>query len=370
MTLAESPVPPLSAAAGRVAVGGLRLANPLLLAPLAGVTIPALRLLYSKLGAGAVHTEMISCAGLLASEKMPRRRKKFDEEGHELVSRGSKTDQMLSVLEGEAPVIAQFFAGDADIMARGAEYALGAQSRIVALGINMACPMPKVLKKGAGSKLLERPEIAFEMVRRLVALGLPVWPKIRKCPPSLPLTTEAFCEGLLEAGAATVTVHGRTPAQRYTGEADVSLLPRLATLFPGKVCASGDVFSSERAAEYLNGGCAAVMLARGAIADPFLFPRTLAFLGYEVHNKYRNPSPDFQRSLLLDFGEDVCAGSGPRIAVLMVKRLLSGMFKGLPGIGELRRAAAHILSWKELRGMLETCEVYFERREEHSGCAS
>ena len=370
MTLDELPVPPPSVAAHPVEIGGLRLANPLLLAPLAGVTIPALRLLYSKLGAGAVHTEMISCAGLLGSERQSRKRNNTGDEGYEIVSPGSKTERMLAVLEGESPVIAQLFAGDAETMARGAECALEVQSKIVALGINMACPMPKVLKKGAGSKLLERPEVAFDMVRRLVPLGLPVWPKIRKCPPTLPLTTEAFCEGLLEAGAATVTVHGRTPAQRYTGEADVSLLPRLATLFPGKVCASGDVFSPERAAEYLNGGCAAVMLARGAIADPFLFPRTLAFLGYEVHNKYRNPSPDFQLSLLLDFGENVCAGSGPRIAVLMVKRLLSGMFKGLPGIGELRRAAAHILSWKELRGILETCEVYFERREEHSGCAS
>lgn len=356
--------------ADQIEIGGLRLANPLLLAPLAGVTIPALRLFYSQLGAGAVHTEMISCAGLLASETMPQRRKKSGEEGHERGSYGSKTDRMLSILEGEAPVIAQLFAGDADTMTRGAEYALGAQSKIAALGINMACPMPKVLKKGAGSKLLERPEIAFEMVRRLVGFGLPVWPKIRKCPPSLPLTTEAFCEGLLEAGAATVTVHGRTPAQRYAGEADVPLLLRLSALFPGNVCASGDMFSPERASEYLNGGCVAVMLARGAIADPFLFPRTLVFLGYEVHNKYRNPSPDFQRSLLLDFGENLCAESGPRIAVLMVKRLLSGMFKGLPGIGELRRAAAHILSWKELRGILEMCEVYFERREKQSGCAS
>ncbi len=366
----DVPVSPASLFAPPLEVGGLSLKNPLLLAPLAGVTIPSLRLFFSKLGAGAVHTEMISCAGLLASEKGPRRRGKARTESDEPLRARTKTERMLSVLEGEAPVIAQFFAGDTEILARGAAYALSSQRKIVALGINMACPMPKVLKKGAGSKLLERPDVAFDMVRRLVALGLPVWPKIRKCSPSLPLSTETFCEGLLEAGAATVTVHGRTPAQRYAGEADTGLLPRLASLFPGRICASGDVFSPERAAEYLNGGCVAVMLARGAIADPFLFPRTLAFIGYEVHNKYRNPSPDFQLSLLLDFGENVFAESGPRIAVLMVKRLLSGMFKGLPGIGELRRAAAHILSWKELRGILETREVYFERREEHSGCAS
>ncbi len=123
MTLDELPVPPLSVAHHPIEIGGLRLANPLLLAPLAGVTIPALRLLYSKLGAGAVHTEMISCAGLLASEKKPRRKKKPGEEEYEIFSRGSKTERMLAVLEGESPVIAQLFSGDAETMTRGAEYA-------------------------------------------------------------------------------------------------------------------------------------------------------------------------------------------------------------------------------------------------------
>jgi len=331
-------------------IGGVSLSNPLLLAPLAGVTIPPVRLFFSGLGAGAVHTEMISCAGLLRNQ--------------------NKSERMLSVLGGEAPVVVQLFSGDAETLVKGAERVVSLMHKPAAISINMACPMPKVLKKGAGARLLERPEIAFDMVRKLSSFGLPVWPKIRKCPSAFPLDTGAFCEGLFEAGAKMIAVHGRTPSQRYAGEADVSLPIALAGRFPGKICASGDVFTPERSAEYLGGGCAAVLLARGAVADPFLFPRTLAFLGYDVHNIYRNPSPDFQVSLLLDFGESVCAESGPRIAVLMVKRLLSGMFKGIPGIGELRRAAAHLLSWTDLRGILEKCEVYFERREEHSGYAS
>ena len=343
--------------ARRLSIGGLSLANPILLAPLAGVTIPSLRLLFTRLGAGATHTEMISCAGLLAAA------------GARRGSATSKTERMLSLLAGEAPVVLQLFAGDADTLVSGAVLALEEQRAFSALGINMACPMPKVLKKGAGSRLLDRPEIAFEMVRRLVGLGLPVWPKIRKCPPSAPLSTEAFCEGLLQAGAATVTVHGRTPAQRYEGEADASLPVRLAELFPDRICASGDVFSTERAAEYLDGGCAAVMLARGAIADPFLLPRTLAHMGFGVSEELLNPSLELQLAMLIDFGDSVCSEAGPRIASLMVKRLLSGLFKGQPGVGALRRAAATLLSWYDLRNMIKDCGGYFERREFYSGCA-
>jgi len=326
----------------KFSIGGLLLDNPVLLAPLAGVTIPSLRLLFSRLGAGAVHTEMISCAGLLALERGQQR---------------ARTGRMLSILDGEAPVIAQFFAGDAETLSAGVEVALRQQRGFAAVGINMACPMPKVLKKGAGSMLLERPGIAFEMVARLASLGLPVWPKIRKCPSTSPLSTESFCEGLLRSGAASVTVHGRTPAQRYEGSADASLPVRLAALFPGRICASGDIFTTERSAEYVEGGCVAVMLARGVIADPFLLPRTLAHLGLDTSPELLDPAPDRQTALLLEFGDSVCAEAGQRIAALMVKRLLSGMFRGQPGVGALRRTAAEVLSWEELRAMLEERET-------------
>lgn len=323
-------------------VGGLRLANRLLLAPLAGVTIPPLRLLYARLGAGAVHTEMVSCSGLLISN--------------------SKTASMTRVLPGEAPVVLQLFAGDADTLAAGAESALSAQP-FPALGINMACPMPKVLKRGAGSRLLSHPDVAFRMVRALTPFGRPVWPKIRKCPEGAPLTTEAFAEGLLDAGAAMVWIHGRTPAQRYGGVADVEAVRSLARRFGGRVGASGDVLSPGRAKEYLDMGCGAVLLARGAIADPFLFPKTLAFLGFDVHNTYRNPTPRLQATLLLQFGDEVNALCGPKQAVLFMKRLLSGLFRGERGIGEMRRTVALIRSWPELRERVACWDEYFERGE-------
>lgn len=328
--------------------GGLVLDSPLMLAPLAGVTIPPVRLFYSRLGASATHTEMISCAGLLRANR--------------------KTAGMLQVLPGEGPVIVQLFAGDPETLLKGAEIALAEGTSFRAVGINMACPMPKVLKKGAGARLLEDPGTAFAMVRALVRLGFPVWPKIRKCPPGYPLSTGDFCRGLLDAGASLVCIHGRTPAQRYAGEADREIVVRMAEMFPGKICASGDVYSSEDASFYLDGGCSSVLLARGAVADPFLFARILAFLGYDVHNIYGNPSPDFQILLLLDFGDSVSDLCGHRMAALFAKRILAGLFRGMPGVGGLRRAAASVSTWTDLRGIIEQSGEYFERREEYSGC--
>lgn len=330
-----------------VDVGGLTLESPLLLAPLAGITIPALRLFYSGLGAAAVHTEMISSTGLLRGNK--------------------KTGQMLTVLPGEAPAVVQFFAGDSDSLRRSAEEVLPG-SPFRAIGINMACPMPKVLKKGSGSRLLERPDLAFEMVAAVADLGFPVWPKVRKCPPGYPLTTAEFCKGLLDAGASLVCLHGRTPGQRYAGVADREVVRETAALFPGRICASGDVYTAASAADYLAMGCSAVLLARGALADPFLFARALAFLGFDVHNDYVSPSPAFQVECLFSLGNLMDLHHGSALAVLFVKRLLAGMFKGLQGVGALRRDAAKVCDWNGLKKILEKSEEYFERREQYSGC--
>lgn len=336
----KSPIPPVD-------VGGLTLESPLMLAPLAGITVPALRLFYSGLGASAVHTEMISSTGLLRENK--------------------KTARMLTVLQEEAPAVVQFFAHDGDSLRRSVEEALPG-SPFQAVGVNMACPMPKVLRKGAGSRLLERPEVAFSMVSALAGLGVPIWPKIRKIPPGYPLTTAEFCAGLLEAGASLICLHGRTPGQRYAGTADREVVREMAALFPGKICASGDVYSPEQGADYLAMGCPAVLLARGALADPFLFARTLAFMGFDVHNDYVNPTSAFQVECLFRLGNLMNLHHGSSLAVLFVKRLLAGMFKGLHGVGALRRDAAKIYDWEDLKKVLAKSEEYFERREQYSGC--
>jgi tRNA-dihydrouridine synthase len=315
-------------ATGKIEVGGLKLDNELWLAPLAGVTIPPVRAFFALLGAGLTHTEMVSCMGLIRGNR--------------------KTENMLRLLPGEGPVVLQLFAGDADTMTQGAETALTATLRFgplrfAALGINMACPMPKVTKRGAGAALMGT-ETAFAMVRGLKRLGLPVWVKTRRM--SDDKETLRFVEGILEAGADNVCIHGRTTAQRYEGRADRSIAGSAAARFPGKISASGDVYTAEDAEEYLNLGCVGVMLARGALAHPYLFPFALRTRGCLVSEVL--PTRERRLEQLWNLGERICGISGPKTALVLIKRLMAGMFKGMPGTSELRREAGLASSFSDL----------------------
>ncbi|MDR2175031.1 MAG: tRNA-dihydrouridine synthase family protein [Synergistaceae bacterium] len=326
----------------KIEAGGLKLDNALWLAPLAGVTTPPVREFFSRLGAGLTHTEMVSCAGIVRGNR--------------------KTEGMLRLLPGEGPVVLQLFAGDAASMREGAEAAIaaggraasseGASARFAALGVNMACPMPKVTKRGAGAALMNVPGIACEMVRGLKELGFPVWVKTRKAPSGDETDTLRFAEGLLNAGADNVCIHGRTPAQRYGGRADRSVVCAAARRFPGKISASGDVYSAEDVLEYLNGGCVGVMPARGALANPYIFPLALKALGYDVPEERLNPAFEDRLLFLRSLGESSHEINGPRPTVVLLKRLLAGALKGSESAAALRRRAGLTNDLDELMHIL------------------
>ncbi|MDR3265253.1 MAG: tRNA-dihydrouridine synthase family protein, partial [Synergistaceae bacterium] len=319
--------------------------NALWLAPLAGVTTPPVRRFFSRLGAGLTHTEMISCQGLARGNR--------------------KTKEMLRLLPDEGPVVLQLFCGDAGTMAEGAraalEYSSTAFRSFAALGINMACPMPKVTKHGAGAALLNAPETAFEMTRRLKSLGLPVWVKIRRMPSGDEDETLRFVEGLLRAGGDNVCIHGRTPAQRYEGRGDRTAIAAAARRFPGKISASGDVRAVEDVLEYMDMGCVGVMLARGALANPRLFPRALRALGWEVADELTNPTTTQQIERLRALGESAADVCGPRLAVVLLKRLAGGVLRGMPGAADLRRRLGAAGTPEELLKILSESETLEER---------
>ena len=300
--------------------GGIELKNNLCLAPLAGITTLPVREFFGKLGAGLTHTEMISCAGLIRDN--------------------AKTLDMLKVSEHEAPLVVQLFAHDEDTLTAGGECVLKSGYAYSALGINMACPMPKITRNGSGAALLGKPETAAKMVRGLKSLGLPVWVKIRRLNDDI--DTLRFIEVLAGAGADNVCIHGRTCAQRYEGTADRNITALAAERFPGLISASGDVKAVSDIQEYLSFGCAAVMLARGAISNPFLFE--------EFRNIYRTQEEKLRE--LIAFAFRAKEYSGEHRAVVMLKRFAGCMLRYTKGSAELRRLAGMSTSLAELTEIL------------------
>ncbi len=304
-----------------ITIGGLTLKNRLCLAPMAGVTTITVREFFSSLGAALTHTEMISCAGLIRDN--------------------AKTYDMMKVSEHEAPLVIQLFANDDKVLVSGAECVLKFGNKFSAFGINMACPMPKITRNGSGSALLKDSVKASRMVSGLKSLGLPVWVKIRRLDDDNNNTLR-FIEALLRAGADNVCIHGRTPSQRYEGIADRSVIAESSKRFKGYISASGDVKTIEDINEYLSYGSIMVMLARGAISNPFLFE--------EFNGTYRTNESKLES--LLKFSQRTLEVSGEHKAVVLLKRFAGSMLRYTEGSAELRRRAMMSGSLEELRNVL------------------
>jgi tRNA-dihydrouridine synthase B len=323
---------------GNLEIGGVEVSSPVWLAPLASVTNAAFRAFHRKRGAGLVHTEMISAVGLSYKNK--------------------KTGRLLGSAEEPGPVVLQLFAPDAESLAQGAAVAIEMKN-FAAIEINMACPMPKVTRKGAGAKLLERVGEARRMVAVLRTFGLPVWVKLRIInEEGSSALTEKFCEAMLEAGAGLLLLHGRTPAQKYEGSSDKEKVCETARCFPGRIAASGDYYAPSDAVTYLIGGCAAVLAARGALKDAYLIPKTLASLGYDVMENFVNPAIEDQIKALDEIGRLGLESEGERATLILVRRMLPGLFKNFAGSASIRQACASCRDWSSLEKILMTIPRY------------
>jgi tRNA-dihydrouridine synthase len=353
MSLLESPARVVTEMAspwkrtwGRRVVGGVAVANPLWLAPLAEVSNFPVREMFRRLGAGLTHTEMISLSGLV---------------------HGNRTTVRMLPEGGEAPLVLQFFGCGAEDVRRGAAVALARGALPQALQLNMACPVRKVVRRGEGARLLETPDIARAMVKALGEFGLPVWVKIRLCAEEYPLSTEKFVEMLFEAGASHVSVHGRTQKQLYAGSADRDAVERIARAFPEKISGSGDVYRVEDVLEYLRRGCVGVLIARGGMRDPFLVPRSLAALGYSVEPALCLPSPADRVGLLMELGLRMEEREGERGALSLMKRFLSGMFKGTRGAAHLRTTISTLRTVEDVAAVLHAWQETVEGSDDYGG---
>jgi tRNA-dihydrouridine synthase B len=233
----------------RWTIGSVEIPGRLVLAPMAGVSVQAFRRQGRRYGAGLVCSEMVSCAGL--------------SHGNE------RTLGYLRIARDEHPLAVQIFGSEPEVMAEAARMVEDAGADLV--DINFGCPVRKVTKTGAGATLLEEPDRACRIVESVAnAVSLPVSVKMRRGLANGSRAALAVGPKLVEAGAASLTLHPRSARQMYTGTADHGLTAELVDLVDVPVIASGDVNTRDRAEQVLETtGCAAVMVGRAAQGNPW-----------------------------------------------------------------------------------------------------
>src|SRR5881275_2304634 len=231
-------------------IGPVEIPSRLVLAPMAGVSVQAFRRQGRRFGAGLVCSEMVSCAGL--------------QHGNE------RTLGYLRIASDERPLAVQIFGSDPAVMAEAARMVEDAGADIV--DINFGCPVRKVTKTGAGATLLDDPDRACAVVRAVAsAVSVPVTVKLRRGLENGSRACLTVGPRLVEAGAASLTLHPRSAKQMYTGTADHSLTAELVSLVPVPVIASGDVTSRAKAQSVLaTTEAAAVMVGRAAQGNPWV----------------------------------------------------------------------------------------------------
>lgn len=282
------------------------------LAPMAGVTDLPFRRICAEMGAALTYTEMVSAKGLKYSPE--------------------KSGALLAGGGELRPAALQLFGNEPELMAdMAAKFGEGYDI----VDVNMGCPVPKIVKAGQGSALMGQPEWAAKIVETLaLRTGKPVTVKIRKGWDGLHANAVEFALRMQDAGAAAVAVHGRTREQFYSGKADLDIIRRVKERLSVPVIGSGDVYSAEDARAMLGKtGCDAVMAARGAQGNPWLFGQINALLeGKEI----AYPSMRERFAVARRHAEELCALKGERIAVQQMRKHLGWYIKGIPNAAAWR----------------------------------
>lgn len=303
-------------------LGTLRLHSPFILAPLAGYSDLPFRLLCREQGAGLCCSEMISCHGLVHGQRQTR--------------------ELLATVEEERPVSFQLFGSDPQVM--GAAAAILASLPIDALDLNMGCPVKKVTRRGAGVALMQdfcKAEAIIRAVR--AASSLPLTVKFRSGLRQEAIIAADFARMAQNAGIDALTVHGRTWAQGFSGQADWRVIGAVKQAVSVPVIGNGDVLTYQDGLRMLaETGCDGVMIGRGALGNPWVFreagrPLTLA-----------GRLPVILRHF--ELAERFLPG---RQAVFRLKHHLARYLNGLPGATRLRRQLTACPSLAGFRELLE-----------------
>ncbi|MEE1278606.1 MAG: tRNA dihydrouridine synthase DusB [Acutalibacteraceae bacterium] len=307
-------------------IGNLEVSGYAALAPMAGVADRAMRELCISYGASFCISELVSSKGVSMGDR--------------------KSKELMSVYEKERPMAVQLFGCEPDIMASAAKIAASQNPDF--LDINMGCPAPKVAGNGGGSALMKDPVLAGDIVKAVVsATELPVTVKIRTGWDENNITALEVAKRCEDAGAAAVTVHGRTRTQMYAPPVNLDIIKSVKEALAIPVIANGDIDTPEKAkAVYEYTGCDFLMVGRAAMGAPWIFSQINAYL--KDGTILPEPSLEEKLNTLLLQVKMMAEYKNERTAILESRKHASWYLKGMRGAAAFRRMCGEIDSFTDL----------------------
>ncbi len=304
-------------------IGNITFDSPLCLAPMAGITNSAFRILCRKYGAGLVYSEFVHATALTKKTEYAVR--------------------MMAVADEERPVAVQLFGTNVEHIKKATQLL---QDKADIIDFNCGCPAPQITKTGCGAALLKHPEKIPEIIKAMVSVSKrPITVKMRIGVDDKHIIAVSLAKAIEQAGASAIAVHGRTLKQGYSGKADWTIIKKVKEAVHIPVMGNGDVFDEESAQKmFKETGVDAVMIGRAAMGNPFIFSRINHYLKTGKKIEQKNPI-----ALFLEYLK-VCENTDVKFSTL--KMHASYFTKGIVGGAQLRQKIAQTKNIEELRKLV------------------
>ncbi|RGC44118.1 tRNA dihydrouridine synthase DusB [Absiella sp. AM29-15] len=322
-------------------IGDIEIANQVVIAPMAGISNPAFRVICKEFGAGLIYTEMVSDKALYYENE--------------------KTIGMTDVEEGEHPLTMQIFGHDIETMVYAAKL-LDTKTDCDIIDINMGCPVTKIVKSQAGSALMKDVDHAIKMTKAVVeAVKKPVTVKMRIGWDMDQITCVDLAKGLEAVGVKAIAVHGRTKKQMYEGHADWSYIKQVKEAITIPVMGNGDIRSGEDAKRMLDEtGCDAVMIGRGVLGDPWLIKEVVHYLDTGKQLPPVSMEEKFMMARL--HAKRLCNLKGEYVGMREMRGHAAWYVKGLPGSHKLKDALTKMETFDEMNQILDLYMAEMNRK--------